>query len=124
MAIFCKLNENNMIINIENVGDAQAPTQEAGEAFLRDLYKTPTTRYIKVVPGDPKLSRFSIDWVFREDLGGFVAPQPFPSWSLNETNCQWVPPVPLPEDATGPGQAGPKYFWDETNQQWILGETL
>ncbi len=122
MATFCKLNENNMIINAEQVDDINGATQEGGEAYLRQLYKTPSQRWIKIIPGDPKLGRAAIDWIYREDLNGFHSPQPFPSWTLNETTCEWVPPTPLPADATGPGVQGPKYFWDESSMQWIQSE--
>lgn len=118
MAIFCKLNENNIIVNAEVVDDTNGATQEGGEAFLRQLYRTPSQRWIKVIPGDPKLDKYSIGWVYRDDLKGFITPKPFPSWTLNETTCDWIPPVPLPEDATPPGVEGPKYFWDEENKIW------
>lgn len=41
----------------------------------------------------------------------FIAPQPFPSWSLDD-NHDWQPPTPRPED-------GQLYYWDEDNQQWV-----
>ena len=42
----------------------------------------------------------------------FIAPQPFPSWSLDE-NHDWQPPIPRPTDSTK------NYAWFEPNQQWI-----
>jgi hypothetical protein len=51
---------------------------------------------------------------FRPDLnlpdGAFIAPQPFPSWSLDPTSCQWVPPVPQTDRDTG---------WDEATLSWV-----
>jgi hypothetical protein len=41
----------------------------------------------------------------------FIAPQPFPSWSLDE-NYDWQAPVELPAD-------GKRYSWDEANQVWV-----
>jgi hypothetical protein len=41
----------------------------------------------------------------------FVAPQPYPSWTLDE-NHDWQPPTPYPAD-------GKIYAWFEANQQWI-----
>jgi len=41
----------------------------------------------------------------------FIPPQPFASWTLNETTCQWDAPVPRPND-------GNRYAWDEATQQW------
>lgn len=42
----------------------------------------------------------------------FIAPKPFPSWSLNETTCLWEAPVPFPND-------GKPYEWDENALNWV-----
>jgi len=41
----------------------------------------------------------------------FVAPQPYPSWTLDE-NHDWQPPVPYPSD-------GEEYRWSEEDQEWV-----
>ena len=41
----------------------------------------------------------------------FIAPQPFPSWTLDE-NFDWQPPTPMPID-------GKVYAWFEPNRVWI-----
>jgi|TARA_B110000259_G_scaffold145878_1_gene164362 hypothetical protein len=41
----------------------------------------------------------------------FIAPQPYTSWTLNETTCIWEPPVAYPDDDE-------QYTWNETDQQW------
>lgn len=40
----------------------------------------------------------------------FYTPQPYPSWTLNETSCVWEPPTPAPE--------GEGWIWDEETQTW------
>lgn len=40
----------------------------------------------------------------------FIAPQPYPSWSLDK-NFDWQPPVPRPTEGF--------WFWDENNLSWI-----
>jgi len=42
----------------------------------------------------------------------FIAPQPYPSWSL-DSNYDWQAPVQRPAD-------GKHYLWDESNQAWVL----
>jgi hypothetical protein len=42
----------------------------------------------------------------------FYAPQPFPSWTLNNSTFLWEAPVPYPTD-------GNQYTWDEATQSWI-----
>jgi len=41
----------------------------------------------------------------------FIAPQPYPSWTL-DSNHDWPPPVPRPADDA-------LYLWDEDAQQWV-----
>ena len=42
----------------------------------------------------------------------FYAPQPFPSWTLNQSTWLWEAPVPCPDD-------GKQYAWDEPTLSWI-----
>ena len=42
----------------------------------------------------------------------FYAPQPFPSWTLDEATCIWNPPTPYPEDSN-------RYVWDEPTTSWV-----
>ena len=44
----------------------------------------------------------------------FIAPQPYPSWTLDQFN-KWQPPVPWPND-------GPIYRWNEDTLSWINTE--
>ena len=52
-----------------------------------------------------------IDYTYDEVRDAFYAPQPFPSWILNEDSCIWESPVPYPTDDKF-------YTWDEDQQQW------
>jgi len=45
----------------------------------------------------------------------FYAPQPFPSWTLNQTTWLWEAPVAYPTD-------GQSYVWDEPTTAWKLFE--
>ena len=48
----------------------------------------------------------------------FIAPQPYPSWVLDEDTCIYEAPVPYPTDDL-------MYSWDEETLAWveITGET-
>lgn len=46
----------------------------------------------------------------------FIAPQAFPSWSLDE-NYDWQPPIPYPNDDK-------LYFWDEVKGAWVEREIM
>lgn len=53
-----------------------------------------------------------IGYTFDATRDAFIAPQPFPSWVLNEQSCQWESPVPMPTD-------GKMYSWDEDAKSWV-----
>jgi len=42
----------------------------------------------------------------------FIAPQPYPSWTLVEDTCQWEAPVAYPTDDK-------MYEWDEDTTSWV-----
>jgi hypothetical protein len=42
----------------------------------------------------------------------FVAPQPYPSWTLDENN-DWQPPTPKPDG---------NYYWNENELVWVADE--
>ena len=52
-----------------------------------------------------------IGYTYNEDDDVFVAPEPYPSWSLDE-NHDWQAPTPRPD---GEGI----YAWDETDLAWV-----
>ena len=41
----------------------------------------------------------------------FIAPKPYPSWTLVEDTCQWAAPTAMPDD-------GKMYEWDENTTNW------
>ena len=55
-------------------------------------------------------TRGGIGWTF--DGTNFIAPQPYPSWTL-DSNYDWQPPT------TKPVVEGKQYVWLEPNKQWI-----
>jgi hypothetical protein len=56
-----------------------------------------------------------IGFTFDEVADVFIAPQPFPSWSL-DLNYDWQPPIPMPAEGL--------WYWDEQKGDWVNGETL
>ena len=42
----------------------------------------------------------------------FYAPQPYPSWTLNQSTWLWEAPTPYPQD-------GKIYQWDEKTLSWV-----
>ena len=52
-----------------------------------------------------------IGFTYDEQRDAFIAPQPFPSWLLNEETCLWDAPITYPTD-------GNLYLWDEITTSW------
>ena len=50
-------------------------------------------------------------WTYDKGRDAFYAPQPFPSWTLNDSTCLWEPPVAYPDD-------GKLYEWNELTKAW------
>ena len=52
-----------------------------------------------------------IGFSYDESRDAFIPPQPYSSWTLNETSCLWDAPVAMPTD-------GKMYDWDEDSGSW------
>ena len=50
-------------------------------------------------------------YTYDKDKDAFISPQPFASWTLNDTTCLWEPPTPYPSD-------GKEYGWEESTKSW------
>lgn len=62
--------------------------------------------------GTPLRKNFAgIGFTYDKNKDAFIPPQPFASWTLNETTCQWEAPVAYPED-------GKRYIWNEDTTNW------
>jgi hypothetical protein len=55
-----------------------------------------------------------ISYTYDEKSDVFIAPQPYSSWSLDDS-YDWQPPTPRPEG---------KWSWDEDTLNWVELETL
>ena len=53
-----------------------------------------------------------IGYTYDSTRDAFYSPQPYPSWTLNETTCLWEPPVAYPND-------GKDYAWNESTTSWV-----
>ena len=49
---------------------------------------------------------------YNTDKDAFIAPKPYPSWTLVEATCQWKAPVARPDNDN-------LYGWDEDAGNWV-----
>ena len=52
-----------------------------------------------------------IGYTYDATRDAFYAPQPYPSWTLNDTSCLWEAPTARPTD-------GQRYEWNEETTSW------
>ena len=56
-----------------------------------------------------------VGYTYDKTRDAFIAPQPYPSWNLDEDTCYWNAPTPKPDD-------GKIYYWDEDRSEWVVLE--
>ena len=116
MAHFAKLDENNIVLAVHVVNNDVitingVESEQVGIDFLTDLHGHTLWKQTSY-NGNIRKNYAGIGHTYDASRDAFIAPQPYPSWSLNETTCQWESPIPYPTD-------GKFYGWFEPNQEWI-----
>ena len=121
MAHFAKIGTGNIITTVEVVHNDVAITEQAGIDFINKLYNTrdvwKQTSYntiggVHQLGGTPFRKNYAgIGCTYDETRDAFIPPQPFNSWTLNETTCLWEAPVAYPND-------GKYYNWNEETTSW------
>jgi hypothetical protein len=112
---FAKL-ENGLVVQVIVVDNADTATVEGvemesiGATFCERLLggEWKQTSY----NGKMRKNYAGIGYTYDAVRDAFIAPQPYPSWVLNEQTCRWEAPVPMPTD-------GKMYAWDEATLNWI-----
>jgi hypothetical protein len=126
MAHFCELDSNNVVLRVivvanSDTADANGTEVESiGVAFCQKLLggNWKQTSY----HGNIRKNYAGVGYTYRADIDAFVAPQPYPSWTL-DANAQWQAPVPMPSDA-GTGEPPKMYSWDEATLSWVAVEGM
>ena len=120
MAHFAKLDDNNVVLAVHVVNNDVitidgVESEQAGIDFLTSLHGHTVWKQTSY-NGNFRKNYAGIFFTYDTERDAFIAPQPYPSWTLNETTCQWEPPVAYPTFDS----KNPKFYgWFEPNQQWI-----
>jgi hypothetical protein len=112
MAHFAKLNAAGVVQSVEVVHNNEAPDEATGIAFLESLYGPAAPgRWLQTSYNASMRKQFAaVGGRYDEAADVFIAPQPFPSWTLDASH-DWQPPAPMPVD-------GERYGWNESTLQW------
>lgn len=113
MAHFAKI-EDGIVTNVIVVNNNEllvdgVEVESKGSEFCQSLFGGDwiQTSY----NGTIRKQYAGIGYTYDETADVFIAPQPFPSWSL-DANYDWQAPIERPAD-------GKFYSWDEANQVWV-----
>ncbi len=115
MAHYAYLDENNIVTQV-TVGRDEGEEGVDWEQYygaVRTSYNTHANEH--AAGGRPfRFNYAGIGYTFDPTLGpdgGFVPPQPFPSWTLNRGNGTWQAPTPMPPQGD--------WMWDEDTLSWV-----
>lgn len=119
MAKFAKLDSENIVISVESVansdcaGGTYPESESVGISYLTNLTNHSNwkqTDYNRTT-GEAlyRKNYASIGMLYDSQKDAFIKPQPYASWTLNETTCKWEPPTPIP---------GEGYYWEEATTSW------
>jgi hypothetical protein len=120
MAHFAKLDDSNKVLAVHVVNNDVITidgneSEQVGIDFLTGLHGHTLWKQTSY-NGTIRKNYAGVGYTYDVGRDAFIAPRPYPSWTLNETTCQWESPVPYPTvDPENPKF----YMWFEPNQEWI-----
>ncbi len=103
-----------IVVDNSDILDADGnESEEVGKAFCGNLFggNWVQTSYNETF----RKNYATIGGTYDSTRDAFIEPKPYPSWIIDETSCQWNPPVEYPDD-------GENYNWDEDTTSWMLVE--
>ena len=103
MSHFAKIDSNNIVTEV-----IVAEKDFINSGLVGDEFLWVQTSY----NNNFRKNHAAVGFTYDKDRDAFIPPQLWSSWTLNETTCQWEPPVPYPTDDL-------MYEWDEDTTSWV-----
>jgi hypothetical protein len=108
MAHFAEIDDNNIVVRVLVVSDAE---EHRGAEFLANDCNL-GGRWIQTSYNGRIRKRFAgIGMIYDENKDAFINEKPHDSWIFDDDACAWVAPTPYPAD-------GKVYVWDENSISW------
>jgi hypothetical protein len=117
MAYFAQIDETGTVVQVIAVSNDDAPdpapahSEPIGQAFIANVLGLPGEWRQTSYNNSFRKQYAGIGWRYDANGDVFIAPQPYPSWSL-DANYDWHPPTPMPETEG-------EWSWDEDAQAWV-----
>jgi hypothetical protein len=106
MSHFAKINNDSTVVQ----------TIVAEQDFINSGAIGDSFRWVQTSYNDNFRKNYAgVGFTYDRAMDAFIAPKPYPSWSLDETTCRWVAPISYPADAVN----GKGYAWDEDTLSWL-----
>lgn len=123
MAHFAKIDNFGIVVFVTVGRDEDNELElcaKTGDTYRKTSYNTRGGIHYDAetgLPSEDQTKAFrknfaGIGYQYDQPRDAFIPPKPFNSWLLNEETCQWIPPMPYPDD-------GKQYYWDESTKTWI-----
>ena len=122
MAYFCEIamdqGREGLVLRVHKIADEDCldgegnESESVGAAFCNSIWGGTWKQcsYNKRIRTHFPSPGFTYD----EGRDAFIPPQPYSSWTLNNSSLTWEAPVALPADAS---MSNP-YTWDEESKSW------
>ena len=113
MAHFAKLDEDNIVIEVNLLSNDSLDKdneEESGVKFLTHWSGGYANWKQTSYNGSIRKQFAGIGYTYDSVNDVFIAPQPYPSWSLDQ-NFDWQAPTPMPTEGF--------WYWDEDSLSWL-----
>lgn len=118
MAHYAIINMSNVVTKVIS-GKDEGDTDTNWELFYQEMHKQICKRTSYNTRGGihknnktPFRKNYAgVGYTYSFQLDAFIPPQPYESWTLDESTCLWEPPTQKPDD-------GKRYLWDEDTRAW------
>jgi hypothetical protein len=118
MAHFAELDDNNVVKQVVVVKNQEllidgVEVESKGKEFLTNLLGG---NWIQTsINNNFRKQYASVGYAYDTVNDVFIAPQPYPSWAL-DNDFNWQPPTPRPD--------GIGWYWNEIEQAWVDANEL
>lgn len=120
MAHFAQLDDNNIVTQVIVVANEEllldgVENETKGILFCKSLFGEDTKWVQTSYNGKIRKNYAGIGYTYDAERDAFIAPQPYPSWTLDD-NARWEAPVSFPIFFD---PDNPKYYnWNEETLSW------
>jgi|TARA_B110000263_G_C15251807_1_gene484488 hypothetical protein len=118
LSYFAEIDNNNIVQRVISAEQKFINSGAVGEAskWVQTSYNTRNGKHYSdgstVSDGEGLRKNYAgVGFTYDVSRDAFYAPQPYPSWTLDDDTCLWNAPATLPDD-------GKRYGWDEDNLEW------